>query len=154
MRNLPPDVLRLEKIDFTHLSTRKDSWFDDLASDYICLGFRWVDGEIANDLLLLQLDKYSESEQKYLKIDGQNYHWDFDIQVLKGFSAWIEKAGFHVTPKAVEIAMRYMIEFDATFSIESLHVGGKWQWGNAGYRPKKREPAEFVDVWGAYIEPS
>lgn len=153
MNDLPPDVLRIEEIDFTYLSTRKVSWFDDLASDYICLGFRWADGEIANDLLLLQLDEYSEFERTHLRIDGHDYHWDFDIQALRGFNAWIQTAGFQVTPKAVEIAMRYMIEFDATFSIETLRVGGQWKWGNAGYRPKKREPAEFVDIWGAFVEP-
>ncbi len=107
-------------------------------------GIRWVDGEIADDVLVVETDGYFESSGP-IEYEGNSYSLQFGEDLLEdALESW---SHFSSSKVNAVTALRYMIEFDAAFVPDDLRVGGKWVWGGMRGRPEKRDPPDFCEAW-------
>lgn len=116
---------------------QKERWFE--------FGIRWVDGEIANDILVLETDGYCEVEDS-VDFQGQFYELEFGEDLLRDTLKYNARLGETKRPN-LTVALRYHVEFDAFLELGQTRTGGKWSWGGGRGREEKRKPEDFLAVW-------
>ncbi len=117
----------------------------DRSEHWVEFGVRWADGELAEDVLVVDTDGYYDGPDQ-IEFSGQKYSLEFGEDLLKDALVSFNNTSTKNRPSA-EIFLRYMIEFDAALEPRTERVGGKWVWGGMRGRPEKREPKDFHKRW-------
>ena len=96
---------------------------------------------IFDDILILTVDAYCDSDDAYLVFEGRNYNWEIDLHTVRRVLDFHANNGDGFSIDELIQALKYYIEFDACY--DGRHrVGGKYGWGG-GRLSHKRDPKEF-----------
>lgn len=116
---------------------QKGRWYE--------FGIRWAEGEIADDVLVLETDGYCEVDDT-IAYEGRTYGLEFGEDLL-GDALRHSARNAEVGRLGATVALRYCVEFDAFLEPEQARTGGKWNWSGGRGREKQRQPEEFLAVW-------
>ena len=141
-----PGIKSWRRSSLSEIAAESRTWLSDDVAD-LAIAIRWEDGEIADDVLVLEIDPYSGLDDDILEFEGHSYDWDFTGQQLRSAISFQQEQGPIQDRDVIVRAIRYHLEFDAFLDF-NFRVGGRWEWGKQ-VRIPKRTPREFSTIHGA-----
>ena len=106
---------------------------------------RWEDGEIAEDILILDTDGYYDGREE-ISFQGDTYRMEFGEDLIEGVLGYHSQAA-KCSKVQPSIALRYYIEFDAFLDANEVGGSGVWQGGTNTNIGARRTPKEFIERW-------